>query len=101
MEQGVQNHPQYGADRLVVDRLMQSVRPSEDDLAQAGRLFVRYSGFPGAFDLKQDLSDVLVTWRMTREQLNSACFKIWNSGYRPGSFAEEITVGSGAGETEQ
>tara|TARA_B100000902_G_scaffold338209_1_gene339628 strand:- start:151 stop:456 length:306 start_codon:yes stop_codon:yes gene_type:complete len=101
MEQGVQNHPQYGADRLVVNRLMQSVRPTEDDLTQAGRLFVRYSGFPGAYDLKKDLSDVLITWKMTREQLNSACFKIWNKGFRPGSFTEEITVGSGAGETEQ
>lgn len=96
MEENYQNHPLYARDRAVVDRLLLAVRPTEDDLTNAGRLFPRYNGFPGALDIKADLSKCLQQWRMTREQLNSKCFEIWNSGYRPGAYTEEVTVGSGA-----
>jgi len=88
--------PLYEQDRAIVDRLLGQPRPTESDLTDAGRLLVRYSGFPGAGDLKADLAQCLSNWHMTKEQLNMACFKIWNSGYRPGGFTEEVTIGSGA-----
>ena len=90
------SHPLYKQDRELIDGLLQQETPDEHALTTAGRLFVRYSGFPGAADLKADLSACLRKWHMSKDELNSKCMEIWHSGYRPGQVDEELSVGSGA-----
>lgn len=90
------SHPLYQQDRALINIMLAKPQPDEDALTTAGRLFLRYGGFPGAYDLKSDLSKCLDQWGMTRDELNTQCFKIWNSGWRPGQVVAELTVGSGA-----
>ena len=96
MSSSDQSHPLYAQDRQIIDGLLAQQQPDSAAITNAGRLFIRYSGFPGAKDIKRDLSACLVKWGLSRDELNAQCFKIWNSGYRPGQSTDEITVGSGA-----
>ena len=91
-----QNHPLYAQDRALVDEILAQDQPNDHAITTAGRLFVRYNGFPGAKDIKADLDACLKKWGMDRNELNSRCMKIWHSGYRPGQIEEELSVGSGA-----
>ena len=91
-----QNHPLYKIDRELIDGLLCQDEPDDHAITTAGRLFVRYNGFPGAKDIKADLDECLIKWGMDRSELNSRCMKIWHSGYRPGQIQEELSVGSGA-----
>ena len=91
-----QTHPLYKQDRELVDQLLAESPPSDDELTTAGRLLIRYRGFPGAEDIKSDLSAVLKQWGMTRDELNRRCIQIWSTGYRPGQLDQGLTVGSGA-----
>lgn len=63
-----QQHPQYKRDRQVVDTLKQG-DPNEYNLAELARLLIRYQGFPGASDIKEDLQKTLQNWAMNEEQL--------------------------------
>ena len=38
----------------------------------------------------EGLHECLHKWGMTRSELNTACFKIWNSGWRPGQLEDEL-----------
>jgi len=91
-----QNHPLYAQDRALVDEILAQDKPNDHAITTAGRLFVRYNGFPGANDIKADLDACLVKWGMDHDGLNSRCKKIWFNGYRPGQIEEELSVGSGA-----
>ena len=91
-----QNHPLYKTDRELIDALLAQSKPDDHAITTAGRLFVRYTGFPGAKDIKADLDACLTQWGMDRNELNSRCMKIWHSGYRPGRIDDELSVGSGA-----
>ena len=48
-------HPLYASDRDLVDQLLAARDPSDGQLLDLGRLFMRYAGFPGARDLQDDL----------------------------------------------
>ena len=85
-----QNHPLYQTDRDLLNRLISKNNPSEEDLIDLGRLFLRYEDFPGAKDIQMDLVKTLKLWRITREELNDSTRKIWAKGFRPGSSSEEM-----------
>jgi hypothetical protein len=63
-----QKHPQEKFDRLIVDNLLQE-SSSDRNLAELGRLIVRYRNFPGARDIQRDLILVLERWQLTEEEL--------------------------------
>lgn len=90
-----QQHPLYAVDRNTVDRLLAATQPGQQDIVDCARLITRYEAFPGASDIKGDLSHCLRSWNLTRAELNASARTIWQSGYRPvAESAEE--VGSGA-----
>ena len=96
MSDATLSHPLYQQDRELIDGLLEQETPDAQALTTAGRLFVRYNGFPGATDLKVDLSACLRKWNMSKDELNSKCMEIWHSGWRPGQVEEELSIGSGA-----
>lgn len=96
-----QAHPLYASDRDLVDQLLAAAEPTDGQLVDLGRLFMRYAGFPGAHDIQDDLAKTLRLWGLDHEQLNQRCRAIWASGYRPGSDAEAQSVGSGFDTADQ
>jgi hypothetical protein len=94
---GEQTHPLYGRDRSIVDGLLAATVPSNDQLVEAGRLWIRYDGFPGALDLQRDLEKLLRLWGLSREQLNDRCRQLWAGGFRPGQGTGQATAQVGSG----
>ena len=93
------HHAQCQIDLTTVRDMLQDEEPNMESLVTVGRLLIRYSGVSkesAATEILAGLNQCLDKWEMTRSELNTACFKIWNAGYRPGSLEEELTVGSGA-----
>lgn len=90
-----QSHPLYSSDRAVVDRLLAAQDPSDADLVDAARLLTRYATFPGAADLRDDLSRILGLWGLDRDRLQVRTRTIWAQGFRPGQPAAAEGVGSG------
>ena len=93
------HHAQCQIDLATVRDMLQDEEPNMESLVNVGGLLIRYSGVSkesAATEILAGLNQCLDKWEMTRSELNTACFKIWNSGYRPGSLEEELTVGSGA-----
>lgn len=88
-------HPLYEQDRRVVDRLIASPAPVDDDLVDAARLLTRYRDFPGADDIKADIYAAMGRWDLTLSDLHAATRRIWASGWRP-RFDDRAEVGSGA-----
>lgn len=94
-------HPLYASDRDLVDQLLAATQPSEAQLVDLGRLFMRYAGFPGARDLQDDLEKTLRLWGLSRQQLNERCRSLWSAGYRPGVAEAQQGVGSGFDTADQ
>lgn len=91
-----QSHPLYQLDRDIVDRLLTAEVPGEADLVDAARLLSRYAGFPGAFDLQNDLQRAIRLWGLSREELQARTRALWQGGHRPGSTdVKAEPVGSG------
>lgn len=67
-EQKEQVHPQYRSDRAIVNQLLAG-KPDDYNLAELGRLIIRYKGFPGARDIQKDLDKVLKNWNLTEPEL--------------------------------
>jgi hypothetical protein len=101
MAEEQQSHPLYASDRDLVDQLLAASEPSDAQLVDLGRLLMRYSGFPGALDLQDDLDKTLRLWGLSREQLHQRCRTIWSAGYRPGAEAAPQAVGSGFDTADQ
>ena len=55
-------------DRATIDNLLQE-EPSDRNLAELGRLIIRYRNFPGAREIQRDLGIILNNWRLTEEEL--------------------------------
>ena len=91
----------YATDRDLVDQLLAAQEPSDAQLADLGRLLMRYAGFPGAQDIQDDLAKTLRLWGLTSEQLQARCRAIWQGGYRPGAEAAPQAVGSGFDTADQ
>ncbi|MEB3334941.1 MAG: DUF3288 family protein [Cyanobacteriota bacterium] len=92
-----QSHPLYSADRTTVDRLLAAEAPLDGDLVDAARLLTRYDGFPGAFDLQDDLGRALRHWGLTRETLQARTRAIWQGGYRVGAADSRAAEAVGSG----
>lgn len=90
-----QTHPLYELDRPVVDRLLAAQEPTDADLVDAGRLLMRYLGFPGAQDIQDDLEKALRLWGLTRDALHAKTRVIWAAGFRPMKDTPADPVGSG------
>jgi hypothetical protein len=63
-----QQHPLWSTDRQIVNNLLAG-EPTDFNLAELGRLKMRYQGFPGARDIQADLAKVLQQWGFTEETL--------------------------------
>jgi Protein of unknown function (DUF3288) len=63
-----QQHPQYRSDRQTVNQLLNG-EPSDYNLAELGRMIIRYKGFPGAFDIQRDLEKTLQKWGLSEAAL--------------------------------
>ena len=63
-----QQHPQEKTDNEIAENLLQQ-EPTDYNLTELARLRIRYTGFPGAREIQQQLDAVLQQWRMTEEQL--------------------------------
>lgn len=100
-DQPEQQHPLYATDRDLVDSLLATQQPVDAQLVDLGRLLMRYSGFPGALDLQDDLEKTLRLWGLSRDELNQRCRAIWAGGFRPGADAQEQAVGSGFDTADQ
>jgi hypothetical protein len=100
-----QSHPLHALDRDVLDGLLAVQTPADPHLVDAARLLMRYQGFPGAYDLQDDLDKVLRLWGVSREELHSRTRAIWASGFRPGpsgpTAPAQEAVGSGFDTADQ
>jgi hypothetical protein len=63
-----QQHPQWAADRQVVNQLLGS-EPTDYNLAELARMIIRYRGFPGGRDIQTDLEIILKQWALTEATL--------------------------------
>ncbi len=63
-----QKHPQEQRDRLIVNELLMA-DPDDHNLAELARLRIRYTNFPGARQLSQDLDLILEQWELTEGEL--------------------------------
>ncbi|HEY9798435.1 MAG TPA: DUF3288 family protein [Leptolyngbyaceae cyanobacterium] len=80
-----QQHPQEKSDREIVERLLRE-EPKDSHYAELARLRIRYSGFPGAREIQQNLDAVLQRWQLTEEQLFELTRRLHAAGqvYRRG-----------------
>jgi hypothetical protein len=95
-----QTHPLQATDRAVVDRLLAARDPGDDDIVDLARLLIRYRGFPGSQDLRDDLEKTLRLWDLDEDSLNRRARRLWESGHRPGA-AQDPAVGSGFDTADQ
>lgn len=100
MDETTQAHPQEGNDRQIVDHLLSTTVPENQELTDAARLLMRYTGFPGAERLQADLTKTIKLWGLSRDELNAKCREIWASGWRPGQESAD-PIGSGADVEER
>lgn len=63
-----QQHPQYKADREVVNQLLAG-EATDYNLVELARLMIRYDGFPGARDIQADLKKTMARWQFTEDAL--------------------------------
>jgi hypothetical protein len=91
-----QIHPLHSLDRATVDRLLAAQTPDDADLIDAARLLSRYRGFPGAFDLQDDLARAIRLWGLSEEDLRARTRALWRDGWRIGAKGPVAEpVGSG------
>ena len=101
MAEDQQAHPLYATDRDLVDQLLAAQLPTDAQLVDLGRLLMRYSGFPGALALPDDLPKTLRLRGLSHEELHQRCRAIWAAGYRPGAELAPQAVGSGFDTADQ
>ena len=75
-----QNHPLYKTDRDLLNRFISKNDPTEEDLIDLARLFMRYEDFPGAKDIQMDMVKILKFWGISKEDLNKMTREIWAKG---------------------
>lgn len=85
-----QAHPLWHLDRQTLNRLL-AEDPTEFNLAELARLRIRYTGFPGAADIKADLDKALQRWGLDESRLYAKTREIHQRGsvYRARGDQEE------------
>jgi hypothetical protein len=84
-------------DRPVIEALLCQSTPSEQDIVDASRLYVRYCSSRLSPDLAEAILQALRNWNLSVEEVQERARSIWQSGWRPTpQAAEEQPVGSGA-----
>jgi hypothetical protein len=87
-----QCHPLYSADRATVNRLLAAEQPEDADLVDGG--------FPGAYDVQEDLQRAIRLWGLSHETLQARTRALWQRGYGVGApKATAEPVGSGFDST--
>jgi|688.fasta_scaffold74192_6 hypothetical protein len=90
-------HPLDLLDRPVIEALAGVSAPSESDIVNASRLYIRYRDSRLSPDLAETILQALKAWNLSVEELQERARAIWQSGWRPSvPDAEEQPVGSGA-----
>jgi len=89
--------PLYETDKEIADRLASKEIDdlTNDDITNASRLLIRYSGVPNSEALRNSIIMALHKWDKTSDDLHEKSKSIWQSGWRPGRLEEE-EIGSGA-----
>jgi len=92
--------PLYETDKEIADRLASKELDdlTNDDITNASRLLIRYSGVPNSEALRNSIIMALHKWDKTSDDLHEKSKSIWQSGWRPGRLEEE-EIGSGADVT--
>ena len=92
--------PLYETDKEIADRLASKELDdlTNDDITNASRLLIRYSGVPNSEALRNSIIMALHKWDKTSDDLHEKSKSIWQSGWRPGQLEEE-EIGSGADVT--
>ena len=85
----------HSTDLALVREIAERNTPTDQDVTDIGRLFMRYIGSVDTEEIKHSIDGVL-TAGMERNDVMQRCRKLWQSGWRPGQSTDEITVGSGA-----
>lgn len=82
----------------MIERLLATPSPSDDDLVHAARLHARYKDSRLSPDLLPRILQALENWSLSIDELHARTRKIWRSGWRPqlDDSPQEQPVGSGA-----
>jgi hypothetical protein len=89
-------HPLDPVDRPIIEALAAAASPSELDIVNASRLYVRYCHSRLSPDLFQQILQALDRWSLSIEELQERARAIWQSGWRPPTPSSDEPVGSGA-----
>lgn len=95
-------HPLDHIDRPIIERLLSSEWPDDEDLVNLARLRMRHRSSRIAPDLAKALDRVLEQWKLSEAELFSRTRTIWSQpGWRPSAPGQESSdsVGSGADTT--
>jgi len=74
-----QAHPQERNDRQIVETLLNG-QPTDYNLCELARLWIRYDGFPGARDIQADLAKTMEQWNLTEDSLFAKTRQIHQQG---------------------
>ena len=86
----------YSTDLALVKEIAERNTPTDQDVTDIGRLYMRYISSVDTDELKALITSVVTAWGMERRDVMERCKQLWQSGWRPGQSTDEITVGSGA-----
>lgn len=95
-------HPLDHIDRPIIERMLRSQWPDDEDLVNLARLRMRHRSSRIAPDLARALDRVLAQWELTEDELFRRTRAIWDQpGWRPSAPGQESSdsVGSGADTT--
>ena len=85
----------YRWDSEIIHRLLHTSEPNTTEITDAARLFCRYRDTTH-LDLVTDISRAVARWGLSIDEVNAKAKAIWQSGWRPGEFTANVSVGSGA-----
>ena len=89
-----QTHPLHSTDKNIIDSLITKEKPGDIDFINLARLINRYSGFPGEFEIKNDIEKILKFWKINKNELFKKTKEIWSKSFRPSNTNKDL-VGSG------
>lgn len=92
-------HPLDAVDRPIIEALLQTEQPGDEDVVHAARLWTRHAESILSGDLTLMLRRVFERWQLHPHVVASRARAVWaRPGWRPQAFSDEVSdsVGSGA-----